>query len=94
MWNRFLLAACVAFSSTAALAAFSPDRLIDANKAALEVFKKGFSNMNASDITGFKSWKSGDDAKVAVYMDMDGSPMETDYDCTDNNGKLDCQVTQ
>jgi hypothetical protein len=92
--TKFLVSLTLVLSSTAAMAAFTTERLLDANKAALDAFKVGFPTMKVSDITGFKTWKSGDDAKVAIYMDMSGMPMETDYDCTDSGTQLDCQVTQ
>jgi hypothetical protein len=40
---------------------------------------------------GYKAWKAGLEAKVKVYVDHDGMPMEFNYNChKHDDGALEC----
>lgn len=55
-----------------------------------------FSKENASHVqhlTGWKTWRSGADIKVKLYVSHDGMNMEFNYDCHKHgNGKLQCHA--
>lgn len=43
-------------------------------------------------ITGFKTWQSGDDAKVKIYMDHNGMTMDANYVCHMHGADLECHI--
>lgn len=55
-----------------------------------------FSAENAGHIqhlTGWKTWRSGADIKVKLYVTHDGMNMEFNFDCHKHgNGKLQCHA--
>lgn len=72
-----------------ALASFSPSQLIEATKIAVSDFETTHPD-HVSHLSGFKTWKSGLDGKVKIYVDHDGHAMEFDYTCQDHGGTLEC----
>ena len=80
-----------AFMSQHAFAAFSIDELNQATKLATTAFV----SQNATHLkhfTGCKSWLSGDDSKVKVYVNHDGMNMEFNYLCTKQDAKIECHA--
>lgn len=67
-------------TSVSAHAAFSLDQLTLAAKSAVDDFKARNPG-HLMHATGYKVWKSDEDAKVKIYVDHDGMPMEFDYAC-------------
>jgi hypothetical protein len=57
-----------------------------------------FSAENAGHVqhlTGWKTWRSGSDIKVKLYVTHDGMNMEFNYNCHKHgNGVLQCHVQQ
>ena len=76
-----------------AMASFSPTRLVDASRSALETFTKAFPG-HVEAITGLKTWRSEEAAKVTLYMDHGGSTMEVTYLCRENTTTIDCKVEE
>lgn len=89
LYSAFFLT--LAFSTAPVFAAFTPAQLVDASKASLDAFAKDAPD-HVAHMTGFKTWKSGEDAKVKVYVDHDGMAMEYDYSCLLNGTMVDCQA--
>lgn len=77
-----VLAMAVVFLGFAqpSFAAFSIEELHQASRAAVDDFQKENPD-HVEHFTGYKSWKSGDDAKVKVYVSHDGMNMEFNYNC-------------
>jgi len=75
------------FISTNSWAAFSTDQVIEATKLAVADFNL---SAHAQHFVGFKSWKSGEEAKVKIYFKHDGMNMESDYTCHDHDGEIEC----
>lgn len=92
MKNQFLVLASflgLMANSQFALAAFTIDELQGATKIALENFKK--ENVgHVEHFTGYKSWLSGDDSKVKVYVNHDGMTMEFNYLCHKHDASTEC----
>lgn len=75
------LAALYALCVTPALAApFSVDDLLAVTKLAVEDLKKTKPE-HAEHFYGYKSWLSGDESKVKVYVKHDGMTMDFNYTC-------------
>lgn len=89
MSKLFLLLATVSLSNGALAAEFSAGDLVQATQVALKMFSDA-SPGHVVHITGFKTWKSGADAKVKIYMTHDGMAMETNYQCTGAGGQIRC----
>lgn len=79
--------AIAATVSTPTFAAFTTDQVIEATKLAVADFNL---SAHAQHFVGFKSWKSGEEAKVKIYFKHDGMNMESDYTCHDHDGDIEC----
>ncbi len=89
--NVLLLGASIAFFGTNALAAFSIDELVDVTKLSLKDFTTEHPD-HVEHFTGYKSWKSGEDAKVKIYVNHDGMSMEYNYLCHKHDTGLECHA--
>lgn len=88
--TRLTVTLASAVLPTAAFAGeFSAADLVQATQVALKIFSDA-SPGHVGHITGFKTWKSGADAKVKVYMTHDGMAMEMNYQCTGAGGQIRC----
>lgn len=70
-------------------AAVTFDDLQSATKTAFE----DFTTRNPSHVehfTGFKTWKSGNDGKVKIYVDHGGMNMEFNYTCIREAEVISC----
>jgi hypothetical protein len=91
--NRYALTFTVlaTLSAPSVFAAFSIDELVEATKVAL----KDFQTKNPEHVThfsGYKSWKSGEDAKVKVYVNHEGMNMEYDFVCQKHTSGIECHL--
>lgn len=88
----FSTLALIAFAAASAQAAeFSPAELLTATQSALKLFSDANPD-HVSHLTGFKTWKSGADAKVKIYMNHDGMAMEYNYQCQSAGGQIRCSA--
>lgn len=76
--------------ATPVFAEMNPQQLTEVTKIALDDFLKN--NIHKDHMYGFKTWKSGDDAKVKIYVKHDGMEMSFDYHCMEDTGKLVCHA--
>lgn len=63
--------------------------------AASAVAVRDFSVANPSHaphMSGFKTWKSGDDAKVKIYAAHDGMNMEFNFQCHKHGTNIECHA--
>lgn len=90
MFRKFLLVAAVASFSVNAFGAFTIDNVVEATKLAIDDFK--VTSAHAEHFLGFKSWKSGDDVKVKIYINHDGMAMEANYNCHQHDGEIECHL--
>jgi hypothetical protein len=74
-----------------AIAEFSVDELQIAAKTAIEDFSKGNPD-HVQHLTGYKVWKSGDDAKVKIYVSHDGMDMDFNYLCMKHAATTVCHA--
>jgi hypothetical protein len=79
----------LAATAIAAPTGFSAAELVQASQVSLKLFSETTPD-HVVHITGFKSWKSANDAKVKIYMTHDGMTMESNFHCTLNNGQVRC----
>lgn len=77
--------------SQAAMAAFSIEELHTATKTAAELFKTDHAD-HAAHFTGYKSWLSGEEAKVKVYVSHDGMTMDFNYLCHKHDASIECHA--
>lgn len=77
--------------STQALAAFTSTKLLDVTRIAVSDFEAENPD-HAAHLTGYKAWKSGQEAKVKIYVDHSGHAMEFNYTCHDHDGELECHA--
>lgn len=76
---------------TLAWAAFSPAELVDVTRIALADFTEANPD-HAPHFTGFKAWKSGEDARVKIYVDHDGHAMEFNFSCHRHDDGPECHA--
>lgn len=74
-----------------AFAAFSIDELHEATRAATETFVAANAD-HVEHFTGYKSWKSGEDARVKIYVSHDGMNMEFNYLCHKHETEIECHA--
>jgi hypothetical protein len=86
-----LVSACAMFVSGQTFAAFSVPELEEASHAALTNFQNAHPD-HLQQFTGFRSWISGDDAKVKVYVNMDPENYNTEFDflCQKHDSAVEC----
>lgn len=70
---------------------FNPTELIQATTIAMDVFKTANPD-HIVHLTGFKTWKSGADAKVKFYITHDGMNMEYNYLCLKQETQIHCST--
>jgi len=75
--------------SAPSYAAYTVDQLTDITKLAIQSFRTK-EPTHAKHANGFKSWISGEDAKVKIYVNHDGATMEFNYLCHDHDAKTEC----
>lgn len=79
----------LSFSLPGWAAEFSAADMVTGTHAALKVF----SDENADHVvhvSGFKTWKSGTDSKVKIYVAHDGMNMEYNYLCQIQDDQINC----
>ena len=86
-----LVVGSMAFGSQA-FGAFTSAELITATQQAVADFETENPD-HAVHFTGFKSWKSGEDGKVKIYVDHDGHAMEFNYLCHKHDSELECHAS-
>jgi len=84
-----ILTTVTTVTAVAAPTGFSAVELVQASQVSLKLFTDTTPD-HVIHITGFKSWKSANDAKVKIYMTHDGMSMESNFHCTMNNGQIRC----
>lgn len=89
--RNVVLLGAIAFFGTNAFAAFSIDEVLDVTKLALKDFATEHPD-HVDHFVGYKSWKSGEDAKVKIYVDHDGMSMEYNYVCHKHETGLECHA--
>ena len=72
-------------------AAFSVDELHAASKAAVADFLR-MNAEHAAHLVGYKTWKSGDDAMVKVYVNHEGHAMDFNYHCHKHGSDIECHA--
>ena len=88
-----VLTAMSVSSAFASLAGFSSDDLLEATRVSIQDFKTSNPD-HAEHVSGFKSWQSGTDAKVKLYVAHDGMTMAYDYDCAKHGTDIHCNAVQ
>lgn len=79
----------LALGSSAAFGAFSIEQLHDATKKATDDFTTANPD-HVEHFVGYKTWKSGEDAKVKIYVSHDGMNMEFNYVCHIHDSGVEC----
>lgn len=74
-----------------AIAEFSVDELQIAAKTAIEDFTI-VNPGHVQHLTGYKTWKSDDDAKVKIYVSHDGMDMDFSYLCMKHETTTACHA--
>ena len=91
--KKSILSACsalaLALSGTSAMASFTVNEMHTATGAAVADFMKT-NPAHSEHFFGYKTWKSGDDVKVKVYVAHDGMNMEFNYVCHKHGAKVEC----
>ncbi len=91
--KKYLLFLLSAFSfvanSQVAWAAFSIDELHAATKIAVDNFRRANTG-HVEHFMGYKSWKSGEDSKVKIYVNHEGMTMEFNYLCHKHDAAIEC----
>ncbi len=72
---------------------FSPTELVQGTTVAMDVFKTENPD-HMVHLSGFKTWKSGADAKVKFYVNHDGMNMEYNYLCLKHETQIHCSIIQ
>lgn len=81
----------VMFASTQAMAAFSLDELHVATATGISELTKTAPE-HIPHVNAYKTWISGEDAKVKLYVAHDGMNMEFNYLCHKHPGKIECHA--
>jgi len=72
---------------------FNESELIQATTIAMEDFKTANPD-HIAHLSGFKTWKSGVDAKIKFYVAHDGMTMEYNYLCSKHETQIHCLANQ
>ena len=89
-WSLLPTVAVIAYGPLA-LAAFSIEELHTATKTAVTEFTSDHSE-HVEHFTGYKSWLSGEESKVKVYVTHDGMNMNFTYLCHKHDGSVECHA--
>ena len=76
---------------TAAWAAFTPTELLEATRIAVADFSADNPD-HVEHFIGYKAWKSGEDARVKIYVDHDGMTMEFNFTCHKHDEGTECHA--
>ncbi len=90
-FSLLALIICLMAYSQFSWAAFSMEELHTATKTAADVFKKSNSE-HAAHFTGYKSWLSGEESKVKIYVAHDGMTMDFNYVCHKHEDEIECHA--
>lgn len=91
-FKRTLVIAFTLIATTqVSFAALSVDETHKAAGVALETFSEENPD-HVEHFTGYKVWKSGDDAKVKIYISHDGMNMEFTYTCMKHETAFACHT--
>lgn len=74
-----------------AYGAFSLEQLHEASKKSTEHFATANPG-HVAHFVGYKTWKSGEDAKVKIYVSHGGMNMEFDYLCFSDENAVECNA--
>jgi FlaG/FlaF family flagellin (archaellin) len=77
--------------ATSAFGAFSNAELHVAAQAANAVFSET-QGAHVDHLVGYKVWKSGEDARVKIYINHGGTNMEFMYDCHKHDDEIECHA--
>lgn len=83
--------ASIGFAGGTAQAAFSIAELHHATQLSTEAFEVA-NRAHVEHFAGFKSWKSGEDSKVKIYVTHDGMNMEFNYLCHKHDEEIECHA--
>ena len=86
-----LIVAGLVSMSTAAMADFSPEQMLEVTKLAIDDFKVA-QREHVPHFYGYKAWKSADDVKVKIYVLHDGMTMDFNYLCHEHETGLECHA--
>ena len=91
--SKHALASVVALvlAGGSAMAAFSVTEMHTATASAVADFMKN-NPAHVAHFTGYKTWKSGDDVKVKVYVAHDGMSMDFNYVCHKHGSNIECHA--
>lgn len=84
-----VISALVISSSAMAIEPFAAEDLLEATRTAMDTFAAA-NPSHVQHVSGFKTWRSGRDAKVKVYVSHDGMTMEFNYGCTRQGTLVRC----
>jgi hypothetical protein len=82
-------AASAMAAESLAPAEFTAAELVAATQNAVKLFSETNPD-HAVHLTGFKTWKSGADAKVKIYVNHNGMAMEHNFQCAQSTGGIRC----
>ena len=87
---KFVFGLAVAMASSVMFAdGFNIDQIQEVSKIAIAKFKTDHADM-IDHATGYKTWKSGVDGKVKIYINHDGMAMEYNYLCHQHETAIEC----
>ena len=84
----FVLAAA---GSAQAATGFTIAEVLQASKLATDKFAAENPD-HVEHFVGYKSWKTGEEAKVKVYVTHDGMNMEFNYNCHKHDDGIECHT--
>lgn len=85
------IVAGIGLMTSPAFGAFTSAQLLTVTGIAVTDFETENPD-HAEHFTGYKAWKSGEEAKVKIYVDHDGHAMEFNYDCHNHDGEFECHA--
>lgn len=91
MKNLIFIASVLLSTSAFAMEGFTAEQLITATQTSIAQFNQSNSS-HAAHLSGFKTWISGMDAKVKLYVSHDGMNMDFNYLCQNHGGAIHCTV--
>ena len=74
-----------------AFGAFTSAQLIEVTTLSVTDFETANPD-HALHFTGYKAWKSGEEARVKIYVNHDGHAMEFNYSCHNHDGEFECHA--
>lgn len=89
--EKWLLLSAVLLIGSVARADFSIAELLDATKTGVKAFETE-NPEHVPHFTGYKAWKSAEDAKLKVYVSHEGMSMEFNYLCHKHDTGIECHA--